>query len=594
MSHNNKKLVISLNQIINNKKRKKNSSDSSESFDRSDNGTDKKNKTSDLSQQKFDKLINKLSGSNALADVSESDISDKSEDSDISDNPESSDDSSCSSTELIVNKDIDNNFNINDIHEISNILENEIWYHDLSSDQQKKYESKLKLLLSPTENIPSIQNIIDLPKNIGQDHIKLLLDERIKLNAVDKISQSYNLMCKNFLKIYNFYTNINNKNKYNHLRDTELAILSNPQFSESMRDRILTSPYPIEIKSIIYETYLSSDSKKRKKWLDTVLGLPNSPKNILSDNLNISNLIKNIMFQLDCQVYGMSEMKEEFICFIANILANPTSKNKAIGMCGPPGVGKTMIAKIVASTIGLPFEQISLGGMTDASFLEGHGYTYIGSEPGRIVKAITNMKYTNGIIFLDEIDKISKTNHGKEIEHALLHIVDFTQNHDFRDKYIPEIPINLSNYIFIYSMNSTHDVDTALLSRIPTVNVLGYTKKEKIEILSKHILQEILKNYSFDNQDIILPINVAEYLINIVPEEEERDGKSGVRGLKKAINRIISRINLFKLASTDGKFDFKLSFNLPNFVIPFTLTIEIINDILLPNFGKNTHNCMYI
>ena len=179
-----------------------------------------------------------------------------------------------------------------------------------------------------------------------------------------------------------------------------------------------------------------------------------------------------------------------------------------------------MLAKIIADVINLPICQIALGGISDASFLEGHSFTYTGSEPGYIAKAVTQMGCTNGIIFLDEIDKISKTDKGKELEHALLHITDFTQNHDFRDKYMPEIPIDLSDHIFIYSMNSTKNMDKALLSRIPIIHFDGYTSEQKIEIIQKFLLPEILKNYDFLSTDIMIPIDTAKLLIKNIQEEE--------------------------------------------------------------------------
>ena len=293
----------------------------------------------------------------------------------------------------------------------------------------------------------------------------------------------------------------------------------------------------------------------------------------------------------------MIEAKEELICIMANMITNPTSKHKAIGLYGPPGIGKTMIVKIISEELDIPLEQIALGGITDSSFIEGHSYTYTGSEPGCITKALVNMKCTNGIIFFDEVDKISKTNHGKEIEHCLLHITDFTQNHNFRDKYMPEIPIDLSNCIFVYSMNSINELDSALASRIPVVKFEGYTSKQKETICTKYILPDICANYGMSIDDIIFPPESVQYLINNVKEEDEINGRSGVRGLKKRLNNIINRINLYRLASVDGKMNIKLSFDIPDFKLPCVITSKLIDNIIGPNdtkYDRSSYYHMYI
>jgi ATP-dependent Lon protease len=286
------------------------------------------------------------------------------------------------------------------------------------------------------------------------------------------------------------------------------------------------------------------------------------------------------MNKLNQKVYGMDEIKEELICIVTNMIKNPQSKFKVIGLYGPPGIGKTMIANVISEGLGLPMEKISLGGMTDSSFLEGHGFTYIGSEPGCIVKALTKMGCTNGIIYLDELDKISKSDKGKEIEHSLLHITDFTQNHDFKDKYMPEIPVNLSDCIFICSMNTIEELDSALLSRIPVVKFNGYTSTQKIIILQNYLLPEVLTNYGMSVIDFIITNDVAKYLIENIREEDESNGKSGVRGLKNILNKIINRINLYKLSAINGKLPFKMSFEINNFKLPYTLTTKLIDQIL--------------
>ena len=492
-----------------------------------------------------------------------------------------------------------------DLEDVLNELVDEPWFHKLSDKEQLHYINMMRKLITYEGKIPTIKDIMDM--NIGMDNIKILIIERKKLDEYDKMSLSYHNACDNFLKKMEYLSNGENIKKQGYIKELERNIMNQSKFIEPLRDRILNSGFSDDTKSIIYDKYITmcncddEDAVKYKTWIETVLSVPHQPKKIdldttIPQNEAISKLIVEIMCKLNEKIYGMNEAKEEFLCIIANMIANPKSKNKAIGLYGPPGIGKTMIAKILSEVLKIPMEQISLGGVTDSSFLEGHNFTYVGSEPGCIVKAAIRMKYTNGIIFLDELDKISKSDKGKEIEHSLLHITDFTQNHNFRDKYMPEIPIDLSDFIFIYSMNTIEELDYALASRIPIIKFDGYNPKQKKDILMKYILPEILKNYGITMNELIFLEDTAEYLINNVKETDEINGKSGVRNLKNTLNRIINRINLYRLASINGKLNIKLSFDLPDFKIPYTVNTDVIKKIIAKSTDndKSIYHNMYI
>lgn len=487
-----------------------------------------------------------------------------------------------------------------DYDEISDELADEPWFKELSDEDQVLYIEKFKELRTFKEKIPTLKDIVDLP--LDSVTIKELIEERKGLDDYDKMDSTYENACNKFIKKYNFLTNPQNIQAHQRATEVEKELIEQPKFEQPLRYRILNSDFDPTTKSIIYDKYVTmcgcdrDDANKYKLWIDTALSIPHHPKKLFLDktlpqNEALSNLLTTMMTKLNEKIYGMQEAKEELLCIIANMMVNPKSKNKAIGLFGPPGIGKTMIASVLAEVLELPIEQIALGGVTNSTFLEGHGFTYKGSEPGCIVKAAIRMKYTNGIIFLDELDKISKSDKGKEIEHCLLHITDFTQNHDFRDKYMPEIPVDLSDYIFIYSMNTIAELDSALASRIPVIKFEGYSFKEKIDIVEKYILPEILSNHGMTANDIIVPRETVEYLINNIREEDEINGKSGVRGLKKAIIRIIKRINLYRLAAVNGKMNIKLSFDIPHFTLPFVLKNDLVHKIISSIPGKN--NSMY-
>jgi ATP-dependent Lon protease len=369
--------------------------------------------------------------------------------------------------------------------------------------------------------------------------------------------------------------------------------------------KIHESSFEPHIKKLLTEKYNSvkkfslcnnEDSDKTIRWVETALKLPQTKKIVADefDGQSISNLLTSIISKMNDKMFGMSESKEEVASMISNMIIHPNSKNKIIGLMGPPGIGKTSIIKSVFEITSLPFAQISMGGAHDSSFLDGHSMTYIGSEPGIIVKTITQMGAKNGIIFIDEVDKISQTYSGDAVSHTLLHILDFSQNFDFRDKYLNEIPIDLSNYIFVLSMNSTANMDPTLISRIPIIKMEGYTNTEKKEIVKKHLLPDIIKNYNMNYDDIVLNDKELEMIISTIDEEGGSGGKSGVRNLKNFINRLIGRINLYAMASNNGNTDPKLSYKLKNFKIPYTIDDYLINLIIPKTNGNALHSNMYI
>lgn len=468
----------------------------------------------------------------------------------------------------------------------------ESWFKCLPDVKKFEYIKTVYQMITYPQNIPSIKDILE--SNATPESKKILIAERKKLNLVSKMDPYYFSECQKFLKKLNLLTNSKYIEKQKKFLQIEKKIIDSTTTGQSLRDRIIQSNHNFKTKTIIYQKYQyminckSDDSTKYTNWIETALSIPHLPKNIdfdksLPRNIAISNLLSSMMTILNQKIYGMREAKDELICTFANIITNKKSKNKAIGLYGQPGIGKTMIVKIISEVLGLPFEQISLGGITDSSFLLGHDFTYSSSEPGCITKSIINMKYTNGILFFDELDKISKTQKGKEIEHTLLHITDFTQNHNFRDKYLSEIPIDLSNYIFIYSMNTLENIDPALLNRVPVIKIDGYDTKQKIEIVQSYLLDEILNDFEMSRKDIIISNECIQYLVSCTKEDIEINGKTGVRNLKKIINRMINRINLYKLASVNGKINFDISFDVPDFKMPYTITKQFIDKILLDN-----------
>lgn len=243
----------------------------------------------------------------------------------------------------------------------------------------------------------------------------------------------------------------------------------------------------------------------------------------------------------------------------------------------------TKLAKSLANALDFPFEQISFGGVSHSEFLKGHDYTYVGSQPGEIAKSLTRMKYKNGILFLDEFEKISDN---KEITSSLLHITDPQQNNEFRDSYFSDLTIDLSSIWFIYSMND-YPTDEALKDRIFTIEIPGYSVKEKVEIVTNFLFPTHLKSISRKKGDIILKESVVRYLIDKVCPKEDK----GVRTIEKHVKDIVNKIHF--LVVNGDKFK-DISFILPESLIyPVELTVGMI-DKFCPDNTEKKIDMMYL
>ena len=264
---------------------------------------------------------------------------------------------------------------------------------------------------------------------------------------------------------------------------------------------------------------------------------------IYTYNTEINNYLSDINNKLETSVYGHKRAKN----YIERILASwitGTQTGICFGFEGPPGVGKTSLAKYGISkclydTSGetRPFNFIAIGGSNHGSIIDGHSYTYLGSTWGKIVDILMTSKCMNPIIFIDEIDKVSKTENGKEIISILTHLTDPTQNAHFQDKYFSNIDLDLSKAIFIFSYNDVETIDRILLDRIHRIKFDHLTLTEKTIISKQYIIPEICKNSGL-TECINIEDEIIKFIINNYTNE------SGVRKLKEILYEIISHINL--------------------------------------------------
>jgi len=281
---------------------------------------------------------------------------------------------------------------------------------------------------------------------------------------------------------------------------------------------------------------------------------------------------------LNKAVYGHREAKSEIIQTICKWISNPTSKGTVIGLKGPMGNGKTtLVKKGISQAIKKPFAFITLGGATDASFLEGHSYTYEGALPGRIIQILTssNINCMDPIIYFDELDKVSDTAKGQEIQNLLCHLTDFSQNDEYHDKYYHGIDFDLSRAIFIFSFNDESLINPILKDRMKVIDTKGFSTREKIELTNDFLIPEIVKDIGFDQSNFSIENSVIQHIINHYTNEK------GVRKLKGCLQTILTKLNVISLLDTKDKKYYKI-INVDKIIkkFPVDITIDLVNNLL--------------
>jgi ATP-dependent Lon protease len=272
----------------------------------------------------------------------------------------------------------------------------------------------------------------------------------------------------------------------------------------------------------------------------------------------INNYMKNIKSTLDKAVHGHDKAKRQIERIIGQWI-NGTQDGYCFGFEGPPGCGKTSLAKKGLADclkdengVPRPFAMIQMGGDANGSSLHGHNYTYVGSTWGSIVQILIDKKCMNPIIFIDEIDKISKTEHGKEIVGILTHLLDPAQNDCFQDKYFSGIDLDLSKALFILSYNDVDSIDKIMLDRVHRVKFKSLTLEEKIVISNTHILPEVYDKMGLQGM-IIFSNDVLKFII------DEYTLEPGVRKLKEILFEIVGEINLDILKNFDTKYEIPIN-----------------------------------
>jgi len=340
-----------------------------------------------------------------------------------------------------------------------------------------------------------------------------------------------------------------------------------------------------KINSLRYMEPGSGEYYKIKNWVDTFMNIPFGKYNSLPINISdgveaCHEFMENAQKTLDAAVYGLNDAKMQIMQMLGQLVTNPSALGTAIAIQGPMGTGKTTLVKEgISKILNRPFAFIALGGATDSSFLEGHSYTYEGSSWGKIVQIIIDSKCMNPVIYFDELDKISETPKGEEIAGILTHLTDTSQNSQFHDKYFAEIDFDFSKCLFIFSYNDESKVNPILRDRMYRICTKGYDNKQKTVISNQYLLPKIREQVKFEAEDIIIPDDVINYIIENYCNKED-----GVRNMKRCLEIIYTKLNLYRLMKPGSNlFEKEMALKVE---FPFKVTKDVV-DKLIKNDKRN-------
>ena len=509
----------------------------------------------------------------------------------------------------------------NDISKLLNFNEDEISYEKrimlmktndiIKSKAMDKFKEYSKSGESSAKCLQYLDGILKIPFSIYKKEkiltflsdfkgvLKNFINSNFESNINDKI-------CDDFKKINNItsnhidhlFNNFNNqidpeffgnydilkilkKMKKNDLKDLIRLINDDGEGNNKINDTLKKKESVEHIFNFLelndklgykYKHYLIKNKDKKqsnilktKNHKNKFTDLSNQWISYKKDYRQYLNNVDNI---LDQAVYHQTEAKKQIKRIIAQWI-NGDMEGYCFGFEGPPGTGKTSLAKKGISKClkddngeNRPFSFLALGGSSNGSTLEGHSYTYVGSTWGRIVDVLMETKCMNPIIFIDELDKVSKTENGKEIIGILTHLTDSSQNSGFHDKYFSGIDIDLSKALIIFSYNDYNLLDPILADRIHRVKFTKLSRSEKVHIVNNYLMPELLKTVGISTENIIFSKKTLEFIIETYTHE------AGVRKLKERVFEILREINLRYLmyGSDDIKF-------------PFEITNEVIEEI---------------
>jgi ATP-dependent Lon protease len=390
-------------------------------------------------------------------------------------------------------------------------------------------------------------------------------------------------------KINHFINNqIHNDKEYDELTQKEKDIKNcNAYAQDNLKKKILNLDADLKIKRIVYNLYQEyndhdHDNDNKKHLLTKLKWLTQLPH---QKTLNKQYNCEHVYNCLNNKIYGMQQVKEQILLQMNN--KQFVKKNaKILTLCGPPGIGKTMLVKAVAHATDTPFEKISFGGAIDSSLLLGSHSVWANSSPSIILQMLARQGYSDIIILLDEIDKLGSTDKGIEVQNALLQILDYTQNDHFNDAFLDDYPHNLSHIWFMATMNDSTHISSPLRDRLDIITLPGYHKEDMVQIIMKHTLPDACQACGLQVSDLSIDIQACYLLLNYLHKDIKT---SGMRLVEQQLNSIVSKISFLNL-----NHKIKLSFKLKDFSgYPYVITKSTIKSLMTHKQHVNEHLSMY-
>lgn len=357
-----------------------------------------------------------------------------------------------------------------------------------------------------------------------------LLSKEIEINEIEKkVEDKVRNKMNDAQKAYYL------KEKINAMKE-EIQNYTPEDEDKELAERIEKAKLPAEVKKKVDEELkkmskmpgFSAEASVSRNYIETLLELP--WKKTTKDDLDIERASS----VLDRDHYGLKEVKERILDYLAVKKLNPKMKGTIICLVGPPGVGKTSLAKSVADSMGRKFVRVSLGGVRDEAEIRGHRRTYIGSMPGRIMKAMKLAGVKNPLILLDELDKMSSDFKGDPAS-AMLEVLDPEQNIHFEDHYI-DVPYDLSQVFFLATANDLRNIPEPLIDRMEIISLSSYTEYEKLHIAKQYLVKQLQEENGLKDIKITISDNVILKIIN------EYTREAGVRSLKREINNLFRKL----------------------------------------------------
>ena len=341
--------------------------------------------------------------------------------------------------------------------------------------------------------------------------------------------------------------------------------------------KILSMSLPTETQAMVLNKYNSLQSLdpgsgeyfKLRAWLEKLTSVPfglykDIPVKLEDGTEACGTFMDRARRCMVDAIYGQEEAKLQILQFIASKIANPSARGMSLLLVGPPGIGKTSLIKNgIAKALDWPFQFISLGGDSDATTYTGHQLVYESSHCGKIVNSFVAAKSMSMVLMFDELDKISGTPKGEEVQNMLIHLTDPVQNGDFEDKYLSGVPIDLSKVMFVFSGNDITKIDKVLLDRMIVIELQGYNAKEKLAIAEQYLVPAALKEVN-----LIEKVGISSEVLQYVIEEYAKEEK-GVRQLKRCVESIMQKINMLRIFNSKD-----LPFHIKDFSLPFVVKKE--------------------